>query len=59
MNLAEFARLFSLAEMEKQAYVLNKVRDISTLLVKCIDWLSITIATFEVGIKSKELAKKK
>ena len=28
MNLAEFARHFHLTEMEKQAYILNKVRGI-------------------------------
>lgn len=33
MNLTEFARLFNLAEMEKQAYVLNKVRGIFLTLI--------------------------
>ena len=56
MNLTEFARLFNLAEMEKQAYVLNKVRARHFPHLNCvsiiIEWLLVTIATFKVGIKS-------
>lgn len=36
MNLTEFARLFNLSEMEKQAYILNKVRGTSTHLVSIL-----------------------
>ena len=60
MNLIEFARLFNLTEMEKQAYILNKVIDVAILLqYNVIEWLLVTIATFKVGIKSEELTKKK
>jgi hypothetical protein len=56
MNLTEFAHLFNLAEMEKQAYILNKVRGISLILI-INNWMAIdhyNIATFEVGIKIKK-----
>lgn len=59
MNLIEFARLFNLTEMEKQAYILNKVRDVAILLqYNVIEWLSFYYSNVQSGHQKRRTHQK-